>query len=311
MNLAQWYKSIIESGREIPPEKVWEEIQNELDIDLVWSRVDEEMGRQRAKKRMNVFALAASFFLVIALGGIMFYLINTRRYDSSGLSEQVPVSEEYNDIIATDKPGGIEPSTTLATAVPEKVPVTEPVPAPYDPEEFPREETFAGHDLMKPVSPLLSQSIPLNGELTEVPVRYKVKPEPVVNETTVKPFSSLYIGLSGQLANTWLMNNKTLRGMKRTEFTATHPSFGKSFGLMLGSNLTGRLDFQTEFFLITQNRQNYNEYLYGRYVSNKLELDYYTMSFRVKYQLKNQGLSHRLTGGGYIGYMKNATRDIQ
>ncbi len=321
MKLEQWYKNIVENSQEFPPGKVWEGIQDELDIDLVWKRVDGNLYTRRKKKWMAASAIAASLFFAVAFGTISYYLMKKQTTDEPDLAQQasekiVPDKSLIESTIEKQPmeqtPANNKSTSQIHLAV-EYNENTKTLPYPelsdsniispsllYD-------VTYSVIRQLYPVSQIDSSMNELLAEtLTNEPEKEKLPP----NKTKEKAFSFMYVGFSGNLANTWLLNNKTLEGMKSAEFTVTHPSFGKSYGILMGTNLTNRLDITTEFFWISQNKQNYNEYLSGKYVSNKIELDYYTFIVQLKYHLNKYRNSHSLHFGAYSGIMKDATQNL-
>jgi hypothetical protein len=125
-----------------------------------------------------------------------------------------------------------------------------------------------------------------------------------------KPFIELaYLGFTGQMANTWLMSSKTLLGLQPEELTTTNISFGKNIGVQLGAKISSRFMLQSEFFWINQNKQEFNEYVFGNYVTTALELNYYTSTLLAKYQI-NKSKKHQFLFGGYASLMQSAKQKV-
>jgi hypothetical protein len=74
MSLDKWYRSIVEGSKEIPPESVWEGVQDALDIDLVWGRVNANLNASKKKSVFAPLAVAASTLFAIVVGGALYYL---------------------------------------------------------------------------------------------------------------------------------------------------------------------------------------------------------------------------------------------
>ena len=340
MNLEPWYKNIIENSTEYPPEKVWEGIQDELDIDLVWNSVDRTLYNQRNKKRMAAFAIAASLLFAVVFGAISYYMMRNNSINETDLAQQnseqiLPVEPSLDQAIVNQKeeqtptvnkstpgtiseivtPEDLTPSFYAESTISEIEPSEDPTPSFY-PESIISDIipssllSDINYSEIRQFSPVSDNGVSMNELLAEAVTNQPVDENVPVNKSKERAISSMYIGFSGNIANTWMLNNKTLQGMKSTEFTATHPSFGKSYGILMGTNLTKRLGITTQLFLKTQNKQNYNEYLSGKYVSNKLELDYFTFLFQLKYHLNKYPNSHSLHFGTYSAIMKNATQNL-
>ena len=65
---------------------------------------------------------------------------------------------------------------------------------------------------------------------------------------------------------------------------------------------------QSDFLWISQNKQQYNEYINGKYVTSALELDYYTIALQGKYRFPTK---HTMIFGGYFGLMKTAKQSVE
>ena len=74
MRLDSWYKSLVDNSNLVPPEQVWDGIQDELDIDMVWGRIDQSLAYQDKKRRVLLYAAAAVILLAATVGGTLFYL---------------------------------------------------------------------------------------------------------------------------------------------------------------------------------------------------------------------------------------------
>ena len=133
------------------------------------------------------------------------------------------------------------------------------------------------------------------------------------SEKVSKAFRKFYLGTTGQLANTWLVNQKTISGFKSASLVSTNATFGSNFGFFAGTNLLKKVDLQADFNILAQNNQDYNEYLDGNYVSNKLKLDYSQLALSLRYNLMSNGFlegEHGINFGGYLAYLHNAYQNI-
>ena len=313
MELKKWYKSMIESGVESPPEESWDSIQNELDIDLVWNRLENKLDARKKKLRMVPFSIAALLLLLLGIGSLMYVFI----FRQDQLISDVQIAsqdtgrtnqEDYTgeDLVQTDLPLASFRETQENTRV-----IIEDHLINYSGEML----TSESHSSRDPFEKM-ENIYPISAELSGPDVTNQLaqlqfsESEKITDEVSGKSQISFYTGFSGHLANTWMMNNKTIEGLKKDEFTNTNATMGKNLGFILGTNITGRLGIQAEFYFISQSNQNYQEYQYGKYVSNQIGLDYYTMTLLAKYQPKFLENHHRMMGGGYIGFMKSATQDI-
>lgn len=51
MDFLKWYKNKIESGNLEPPESVWENVQDQLDIDHSWQKINAHLEQKATVKR--------------------------------------------------------------------------------------------------------------------------------------------------------------------------------------------------------------------------------------------------------------------
>ena len=306
MDFLKWYRNIINSAEEEPPDRVWEEIRNELDVDAVWTDIEKELTASDRKRRFFMMSAAASILLILA-SGALFYLI-TPDYSDKGFI--IPADQITGVSLGPLKTG---PSIQARPAAITKLPVIRNTLSATDETGLQISEapSSAGEELQllsyleyqpEPVSYTIEALFPVNSLNGEK----KGSGEPEVKNT------GYFAGLSGHLANTWLMNNKTLQGLKPDEFTTSLPSFGYNLGVIAGKKISNKFDIQTEFYFVSLTRQNYNEYLHGQYIKNKMQFRYFNLSVSARWYLAetdSQG-KHSLILGAYTGILNNAFQDL-
>jgi hypothetical protein len=311
MELDKWYKSMVESNTEIPPESVWDGIQDALDVDLVWGKVEQTLAADKRKKFFAPIAIAASIALTIGLGGLLFYLSGVTIHDSELVAEQQPIkaTDSNENAISIEEPVHIMQGNEDATPpVPITIRVNALSKSVIEKQQFKKEiasesELFEFKTLRMANANALPVSIVTISPLPIVQAGFDDNED----DSEVWKFRSAYIGVTGQMANTWLLSSKTISGLQPDELTATNVSFGQNLGVQLGASLTPHLSSQVEFLWISQSRQQYNEYINGKYVYNSLELDYYTLAIQSKYKFKQL---HSIYAGGYLGLMKTAKQNV-
>jgi len=315
MKLDKWYKSIVEANTEAPPEAVWEGIQNALDIDLVWSKIESDLSVNKKKPIYARLAVAASIVLALALGGLLLY----QPWNISSQSQLVESSVNYDEtpsseLLYSDGEGAKDIHSLEGTGPNQIADVTRSTQ--FDAEEIdeygvqPGKSSVDGQvDVgLERIEMLAASYVPFTlservavDAIAELPV----EEEDYYDKTT--GLRSVYVGLTGHLANTWLLSSKTFMGLQPDDLTNTNITFASNVGVQLGAEVNPSLKLQTEFLWLSQNRQQYNEYLNGKYVTSMLELDYYTISLQTKYRLSS---NHSLMLGGYFGLMKTARQSV-
>ena len=127
-------------------------------------------------------------------------------------------------------------------------------------------------------------------------------------------FRKFYIGTTGQLSNTWLMNDKTASAFKSTSLVSTNASYGSNFGIYTGTNLLDHLDLQLDLNILTTNKQEYNEYRNGHYITNDMLFNYSQLAMSFRYYLNSSKFmegEHGVNFGAYMAYLHNAIQQIE
>jgi hypothetical protein len=311
MNLANWYKSIVESNNESSPSSVWEGIQDELDIQLVWTKIDQSLGAPKRNHRFIYYAVAASLFLGLTLSSFL-YFMQLIQPKTSELTDDIKlVNESRSNVNSTDESKDFRVTAVETNIIAANVPVNmHSTSSDIVPNRNVLNNTQEEVDHVSFVNPMPISNVHLESFDFDSPSHIDIFSDTKLFDEPKRALNSLYIGFTGQLANTWMLSNKTFQGMKSDEFTATNASFGKNLGFFVGTALTPKVGVKSELFILSQSKQNYNEYLNGKYVSNNFELDYYTFTLQVNYLLKENNRSHRFMLGGYTGFLHNATQSI-
>ncbi len=315
MHFERWYKQWIEGNAESPPEKVWEEIQDSLDIDLVWHQVSGGLDRSAKKRKPLYWVVAASFLLLIGSAGLITYFFPVT-FLPTHVTDVQPV---LHRTVPDDMPSILGRETALPARGP--TPLSLNVRASFPVQGlrpgYPFESAPTG---LPYITAATGEAFPvttptMDSETGIHPIiKISAKEQTGINLAYVpgseKPQQSGYFaGISAQLANTWVRNEKTSAGLQSGSLTDTRPSFGNSIGLIAGRTISENLVLHVGFDIISQKRQAYNEYLRGQYVATSLEMDYTKLSFMAGYKL-HADLPHWTFFGVYAGYLQNAKSNI-
>jgi hypothetical protein len=307
MDFLNWYKHMIESADQDPPSSAWEEIQNELDVEAVWAGINEELQGKRRKILFYRLSAAATLLLLITAGAFFFTAITEQAHGEFTVHDsyfQEPVSPYMagttqpvlarlavvNDFPEMNHPGNIEKVTRSRET-----------------------ESIAGMDEIIPHRPYLEYNTDAEDYLLIMGNRDSVfQDKESTTEHKAGSPGGYYAGLSGHLGNTWLLNHKTLQGLRSEELTASLPSFGYSFGILAGKSVNDRLDIQAEAFFITRTSQNYNEYMHGQYINNSMQFVYSSITLSARWYFTGLDMSgrHSLLFGTYAGILRNALQDM-
>ncbi|MEE4198528.1 MAG: hypothetical protein V2I54_12860 [Bacteroidales bacterium] len=326
MDFLKWYKNRMESDNPAPPEHVWENIQDQMDIDHSWEMIHHHLEQKAAARRTFWYAAAAGIMLFVLAGGA-WWMINRSTQPGESMVE--------NQLLTEQSPGEQPPAQQQdqqAVSVKERVSRTgETVSPPESGSDGKRiaeikvvkQQPQVGNQELKaveeekillaalePYRVKIDDYFPRERDTLVVAGAYLAQGDPEKERVAFRKF---YAGATGQLANTWLLNEKTYTGMESTSLTTSNASFGSNFGLFAGANLTRNLFIQLDLNLITQNNQDYNEYLDGQYISNEMQFNYSQLGFALSYIAHSNRLmqgEHHLYAGGYWGYLHRATQTI-
>lgn len=315
MNFLRWYKNIIESSKPEPPVETWDNIRDHLDIDNSWEVIDKHLRKKRFIQYARITA-AASFLILSISAATWLFFSRDFPVEDTMVSENITGSRQESEQI--DKPAEADP----AEAYREKNTKDNKERA-VDDNTFSPATTNTTPDNERPVKKEPGSEDQIS---TLKPHNISIAPERNTGKVNIRPvsikplkekkknnfFRKIYLGTSGQLANTWLVNQKTISGFKSTSLVSTNPSFGSNFGIYAGTNLASHLDLQMDLNLLAQNNQNYNEYLNGSYVSSNMKFNYSQLALSLRYNINSSKFmegEHGLNFGPYLAYLHSATQN--
>ncbi len=303
MNFINWYRKIIENAGPEPPEKVWEEIRTELDLDRVWNGIERELPVSGKRRFMYVMAAAASLFIVIGVGTLLYL-----NFMDSGPTRFMVHREFQIDMIED-----FRTDTSIITGLAQAMQF--PAARQIEDVEIGKGEGEYRTSAQEQIDPIASVEVfPIanktDAALKSVNTTLNGEEQQQVRKSSIS--SRYYAGLTGHAANTWLLNNKTIQGLRSDELTHSLPSFGYSIGIVAGKSITRNFDIQAEVHLISQTKQNYNEYLNGKYINNTMRFDYSGLSLSGKWYFTQKDFKgrHSILTGIYTGILRNAIQHL-
>jgi hypothetical protein len=302
MEFLKWYKNIVDSADQEPPVSVWDGIQEDLDIDVVWKGINEELHKSSRQRFIYRVSAAASILLIIAAGTLLFTNNNNKEALNPAIHrDAVSVLPEISeDLPFVD----FQPAVVSGYSM---LPVHEAMANISTREGRPATGHQDRGETLTELSGLICMYVITMGVSDEK--RTDGEDNPTGRSSS--GLTGFYAGLSGHVGNTWLLNNKTIEGLRSDALTAAMPSFGYSFGILAGKKINDRFDIQAEAYFISRSSQNYNEYLHGKYIYNNYQFNYssLTVSGRWYINRKRQG-KHAIILGAYAGLLRNAIQDL-
>ncbi len=322
MKLEKWYKYKIESNTEDPPEKVWEEVQNALDIDLVWQRVDQELQPAAKKVSRTWIAVAASLLLLMAALGTLWYQAGILRKpgkEDAVTAVERPAIQRLPAITGQQQPliTASQPFLPITHRLKQRLLYKDKNTAMGLPEDSPAGLTIPA---MQPMTGAVAVSAmpdfftAADSQMNDYPIDHDVR---LISEDALDDIRNheamgqqgTYFGLSMQFANTWLRNEKTAAGLQNTSLVDTRPSFGKSFGVVVGQQLSKKVDLKLGLNIISEKSQAYNEYLHGQFVSTRIDMNYTKLVLTASYRFGPHS-PHRAVAGLYAAYLVDASQFV-
>ncbi len=306
MDFLKWYRHIFETAGEEPPESVWEGIQDELDVEAVWAAISEDLPRKgKRRKMLHMMAVAASVLALIGVGTIVMFNIG-----DPGTAIPVQSATRYSIT-----PSPVDEASVLHTGLAEAsefpgVRQTGPVAAELS--IHARAVTSPAFMPLYPRQPVAWKAVTQKQDAMLANIYVPPFGEKKAEGRPVNAARGYYAGMSGHLANTWLINNKTIQGLRPDEFTASLPSFGYNLGIIAGKNFGSRFGLRAELSLVSLTRQDYNEYLHGKYINNSMRFTYSNLSLSATRSFTGNGRAgnHILLLGAYSGILRNAVQDL-
>ncbi len=312
----EWYKQQIESNPYDPPESVWNNIHNELDVDNVWQRISSHLQKEQRRELIPYLAAASAILLFF-----LFYPFQNKQ--SYNLAEN-EISRNLPKITVPSEQGKTKSLYTEEDA--------------RTPEEFASSafntlntEDYFSMAVNREESQGIERTTTSNkftklnkrsSGLTEV--QYKPilashqpnnpeKKEAQQEEEKYKP--QFYAGVSGELGKSWLLSNKTIYSMTSSPFSSANPSDESVFGFNGGVKLSERWAFELGASFNGNKGQIYKEYTDGQLVTNQISLNYSSLNIKGRYKFisksSNLPVSHNLVFGTYLGYLSNADQKIE
>mgnify|MGYP001058901456 CR=1 FL=1 len=326
MDFLKWYKHKIEANTIDPPEQIWENIQDELDVNDSWNHINHHLKQNSFQNRIKYLSLAASILALITFGTYWLLNSDSGEFKSEQLTEYSTsvnkASNKKTDLRSAEKFIEINAEELIQdrTSLGKNRELSK-IKSRYDDLTLNRTaKSLAESKNRKPLyisySKLNEIGIHLN-DTTHKNLRianfYKPNTDSNAQKSEKTRFTKLYIGSTGQLANTWLLNEKTYQGLEKTSLTASNASFGYNFGIYAGTNITKNIDLQVDFNILAKNNQNYNEYLDGKYIEDNLTLNYSQLALSGRLYFFSDKLmrgEHGFNLGGYIGYLHSAYQTL-
>jgi len=311
MDFLKWYKNRILSSELEPPADTWNQIQDQLDIDSSWNAINSQLAQQSRSRRLKFISVAASFVFLISIGS--YFLFNT----SPIIKDTYVYVQDLNKTVEKASESAISDRTEIAkNIIPNNSNISNDIISsiyqPIDNKDLVKEQhVIKNMQYDQEITKLTYKTTSFDDTARNtllIAKTYKPQEEVLNEEKERESFKKFYLGATGQLANTWVLNEKTYHGFESTSLTTSNATFGSNFGIYAGANLSNRIDLQLDINILAKNNQDYNEYLNGKYIEEKLSFNYSQAAISVRFNFLSKTFLHGEHGiniGGYAGYLHN------
>ncbi len=334
--------SAFNTTEEEVPSSVWSNVNDDLDIDTVWSRIDTTLTKR--KRRALIWWNAASIvFLILIIGGLLtkqpidrLYTAETLKIKKGNTQFVNSTTDEISDDLSNSP---IEKSSndltsdranTSLTKV-EKSMLHKTANALYNSEKSPEPKKFSNgifkvnNQIKKQVTNDSSFNIsslqPLMLEF------YDPKPKSLsINTARVadsknssnkppnlglltNPNRKWLIGLKGSAVNCEIIDGLSSEANSKNSLVSNNFTVTFNPALFAQYNLKNGFFLQTDLYWNYSVRRSVNKYDQLEYVSKSTELDYLRINFNAGKSFKLSNLSDKMclnvTAGGYWDYLKS------
>lgn len=292
-NIINWYKQRIESYHPSPPDHLWNNIQNDLDLDHAWLNIEKHLKR---RKMLIKFRNTSLFLVLFAASIITVFELLSAHQRKVALQNQISESPKpENPPIQTIPSGSMQKSALGENIQPLAVPAYLINP----------KNTFSvqgGENLMQSIPSenldrtdfKMSSLPPKNNYLiyvrseTNVLKNFDLRPSSNAGENIGKDnilSNTFYIGCIGSWGITSLLNDSTYLGLKKNAPTKTKLDFGYSLGIVMGWKFAPKNCLQFELLFADKGGQIYQTYVSDQPHNQEIALSYLTGNLIVKHMI--------------------------
>jgi hypothetical protein len=156
------------------------------------------------------------------------------------------------------------------------------------------EQADADYLLVQPAPETIAAAADLDGT---APSELAVPPVPLEEEAVITkkslPTAGWRLGIGGAARMSYLLNEKTFRGMEKSSLTTSLPAFRRSFSLQAERVLSPRLALLTDLVVHHEAGQRYEEYYGGVYGTTDTRLRYSQLNALLAFTPQHRAFSNR------------------
>lgn len=345
----EWYKQIIESGNETPPEDIWENISNELDLQVVWSNVRTRLNYKEEKKRRRV-SLVWCFFIIgfFFTGTLIWFSLDSTMSGTGLAANKSKITSEIAGHKNNNHSGNNHALNASRQLAYKLKPYTVSLNTVYDiaitvkaigkkaktsaiqgnvfqnnlietSQEPNREEII---NLGETIEKICITSIPcgiiniFSGDTAELI-------EPMLISQSIKDsvkekrnIDKFYLGGAFAIQNPWLLNHSTYNTFSKSSINESVLGLGVCYGISMLYYFKPNWAFSGNLFIQSRYGQTYNNYNNGTYENKKIRLNYKQLNLcavkgkEIQFKNKNFKMFSGPSMGVNFKHLTNANEKI-
>ena len=307
-------------------DSVWNEIQDELDLNETWDNISANLDEIMPQKD---WVVPVKYLKVLAtIAAIILIIFFPVRYYIEQSNHPAIISELINETDEKEELKSVETSPLKAPMVEvEVVQMIVNAPPPADNSYINLSGSLSGNELTPIIISKESEDTVLSKEkpvfirienlqfdadilLTSrdaiqtklIEMEFNIITESI--KTSGLSFRVAEVGLVYGFKNTWLLNHETLNGLKPGKIGNTLPTFHQDIGVTSSLELNNRHLFGLEFLLKSETGQNYQQYINANFVDRRINLDY--LKLQTYYFWGNDRFPGQAIVGGYFARLTMA-----
>ncbi len=318
------------------PPHVWDTVNKQLNIDRVWDRIDKELDRRPVIYWRNIAGIILLLFIIGA--GIYKYKqtefkladnTNIIQLQEQPLAEESTAGSENNikEQSIDKKDTKHLPVNASKSEIKDngerliaKNKVKENKNSLKDTNKDLSIKNVAENDLNGSSTASVTETVLFENMTSIQPSLIRNKENEIIppglqtftNNTDdyirIKP-KKYEIGITYSYNNTWIINNETQKSFDANSLTQTFFAFASSYGVVGNYNFSKNNALSAEFYINSVSRQQYGEYIEGRYLIKTIQFNY--SKFTLLYQLNLHQPRHvkipskyTIKTGLYASYLK-------
>ena len=295
-------KESFEGQYDKAPEVIWERVQDQLDVDRVWTRIASKISIRKYGYLLRDVAILLILLLPFNLD---FDFIDSSIGSSDSNIENLGTSNEL--ALISDKANKKDVSKDdVVVKLIANVPIM-----------HPSRRIIESHEPIKPVEHTVDH-LSMDAHLNTLPLvsLHQASDLELQSLFTPKPKKrsiGLMVGGVSSLENTWILDNATRSGFDNGSLVENEFSVGTSFGIFTEYQWKPRFSISGEYFFQSRSNQQTHIYDKGKYVDKEREINSYKFALMLGWNTypKFHGVSHSTVlrfGGYYTGIKSDYTR---